>query len=42
MVMTSKIRSGKEYAESPVFFVKLKTDKIHLLIDYYSVNAIII
>ena len=40
--MTSKIRSGKEHAESPAFFVKLKTDKIRLLIDYYSVNAIII
>ena len=34
MVMSSKIRPGKGTAGSPVFFVKEKTGKMRLAVDY--------
>ena len=42
MVTTGKIRPGKGHADSPVFFVKDKTGKMHLVVDYRGVNAITI
>ena len=42
MVMTGKIRPGKGHAGSPVFFVKEKTGKMCLVVDYRGLNAITI
>ena len=42
MVATGKIRPGKGHAGSPVFFVKEKTSKMRLVVDYHGLNAITI
>ena len=42
MVATGKIRPGKGHAGSPVFFVKEKTGKMRLVVDYRGLNAITI
>ena len=42
MVATGKIRPGKGHAGSPVFFVKEKTGRMCLVVDYRGLNAIII
>ena len=42
MVATGKIRPGKRHAGSPGFFVKEKTGKMHLVVDYHGLNAITI
>ena len=42
MVATGKIRHGKGHAGSPVFFVKEKTGKMHLIVDYRGLKAITI
>ena len=42
MVGTGKIRPGKGHAGSPVFFVKEKTGKMRLVVDYRGLNAITI
>ena len=42
MIATGKIRPGKGHAGSPVFFVKERTGKMHLVVDYRSLNAITI
>ena len=42
MVATGKIRPGKGHVGSPVFFVKEKTHKMHLVVDYCGLNAITI
>ena len=40
MVKSGKIRPGKGTAGSPVFFVKEKTGKMRLVVDYRGLNAI--
>src|SRR4029077_6705717 len=40
MVRCSKIRPGSGAAGSPVFFVKEKTGKMRLVVDYRGLNAI--
>ena len=40
MVMSGKIRPGKGTARSPIFFVKEKTGKMRLVVDYRGLNAI--
>ena len=42
MVATGKIRPGKGHAGSSVFFVKEKTGKMRLVVDYHGLNAITI
>ena len=42
MVANGKIRPGKGHAGSPVFFVKEKTGKMRLVVDYRGLNAITI
>ena len=42
MVAPGKIRPGKGHAGSPVFFVKEKTGKMRLVVDYRGLNAITI
>ena len=42
MVATDKIRPGKGHGGSPVFFIKEKTGKMRLVIDYRGLNAITI
>ena len=42
MVATGKIRPRKGHAGSPVFFVKEKTGKMRLVVDYRGLNAITI
>ena len=42
MVATGKIRPGKDHACSLVFFVKQKTGKMRLVVDYRGSNAITI
>ena len=42
MVATGKIRPGKGHAGRPGFFVKEKTGKMHLVVDYHGLNAITI
>ena len=42
IVATGKIRPGKGHAGRPVFFVKQKMGKIHLVVDYRSLNAMTI
>ena len=42
MVATGKIRPGKGHAGSPVFFVREKTSKMCLVVDYRGLNAITI
>ena len=36
MVKSGKIRPGKGTAGSPIFFVKAKTSKMRLVVDYYN------
>ena len=42
MVATGKVRAGKGHAGSPAFFVKAKTGKMRLVVDYRGPNAITI
>ena len=42
MLATGKIRPGKGHAGSLVFFVKEKTGKMRLAVDYHGLNAITI
>ena len=42
MVVTGNTRGGKGHAGSPVFLMKEKTGKMHLLVDYHSLNPITI
>ena len=42
IVATGKIRPGKGHVGTPVFFVKEKTGKMRLVVDYHGLNAITI